>query len=75
MNKQVSSMRVRGIVLIWILLTFSVGIIQSTSHILSANQAHDSSESISEAKINNQVEEVLSTQFFENLGQVLHLRV
>jgi hypothetical protein len=70
MNKQVSSMRVRGIVLIWILLTFSVGIIQSTSHILSANQAHDSSESISEAKINNQVEEVLSTQFFENLGQV-----
>ncbi|MFX0053366.1 MAG: SBBP repeat-containing protein [Promethearchaeota archaeon] len=46
-------MRVRGIILIWILLAFSVGITQSTSFFSSANQASESSESISKASINS----------------------
>ncbi|MHA3965068.1 MAG: hypothetical protein AM325_016190 [Candidatus Thorarchaeota archaeon SMTZ1-45] len=63
-------MKVKSIILILILLVFSVGVIQSTVHISPANQASESSESVSETKTNNKVEEVLSTQFFENLGQV-----
>jgi hypothetical protein len=60
-------MKVRSIILI--LLAFSLGVIQSPSQILLANQTSESSESISEANTNSKVEEVLSIQFFENLGQ------
>lgn len=53
-------MRVRGIILICILLASSVGIAQSTSYILSANQASELSESLSESNINSKVEELIS---------------
>ncbi|MFW9912029.1 MAG: SBBP repeat-containing protein [Candidatus Thorarchaeota archaeon] len=52
-------MRVRGIILIWILLAFSVGITQSTLLFSSANQGSESSRSISEASINSKVEELI----------------